>query len=49
MGKKKSFLGQLFSFGNTSTTRGFADAMKILRSTKPTKLTKSKPRSGIFK
>jgi hypothetical protein len=50
MARKKSLLGKLFSFGGKSTgsSKGFADAMKILRSTKPTKLRNSKSKAGIF-
>jgi hypothetical protein len=50
MARKKSFFGSLLSSGkSTGSCKGFADAMKILRSTKPTKRRNSKATAGIFK
>jgi len=52
MGRKKSLLSMLLTCGSsksTSSAKGFADAMRILRTTKPTKLRNSKASAGIFK
>ncbi len=51
MARKKSFFASLLSSGGKSTggSKGFADAMKILRSTRPTKRRNSKGSAGIFK
>lgn len=49
--KKKGLFAGLFSSGRSksSMSRRYGDAMKILRSTKPTKLRNAKAGAGCFK
>lgn len=50
MARKKGLFAALFSTGRkTSMSRRYAASMKILRSTKPTKLRNAKATAGVFK
>ena len=49
MARKKGLLSGLFSSHRKTSTKNFGAAMKILRSTKPTKLRNASARAGIFK
>lgn len=49
MARRKSFFSSLFKAKSTGSSKGFADAMKVLRSTKPTKLRNAKAGAGCFK
>lgn len=49
MARRKSFFGSLLKMKSTGSSKGFADALKVLRSTKPTKLRNAKAGAGAFK